>query len=128
ATGDELGALFSFLKQQIEESANNGGDQNGTLAALQNLSRRAGFGSLEEQILIRQKDIAYSAQEPFSYNTRVKTLVDCYQDRGAYKQVGETLEAERLRDSGRDSFEYLRLIAENARLLGDRDRELQVLR
>ena len=130
ATGDELAALFNFLKQQIEESANNGGDQNGTLAALQNLSRRAGFGSLEEQILIRQKDIAYSSHEPASYHARVKTLVDFYQDRGAYKQAGEILEAERLRDSGRDSFEYLRMIAENARLLGDRDRdrELQALR
>jgi tetratricopeptide (TPR) repeat protein len=130
ATGDELSALFSFLKRQIEDSANNSGDQNGTLAALQNLSRRAGFGSLEEQILIRQKDIAYSSHEPASYHARVKTLVDFYQDRGAYKQAGEILEAECLRDSGRDSFEYLRMIAENARLLGDRDRnrELQALR
>ena len=128
ATGDELSALFSFLKQQIEESANNSGDQNGTLAALQNLSRRAGFGSLEEQILIRQKDIAYSSHEPSSYHGRVKILVDFYQDRGAYKQIGEILEAERLRDSGRDSFEYLRMIAENARLLGDRERELLALR
>jgi predicted Zn-dependent protease len=128
ATGDELSALFSFLKQQIEASANNGGDQNGTLACLQNLSRRAGFGSLEEEILIRQKDIAYSSHEPSSYHSRVKTLVDFYQDRGAYKQAGEILEAESLRDSGRDSFEYLRLIAENARLLGDRDWELRALR
>jgi len=128
ATGDELVTLFSFLKQQTEGSANNGGDQNGTLAALQNLSRRAGFGSLEEEILIRQKDIAYASHEPASYHARVKTLIDFYQDRGAYKQVGEVLEAERLRDSGRDSFEYLRMIAENARLLGDRDQELQALR
>jgi cellulose synthase operon protein C len=128
ATGDELSALFSFLKQQIEASANNAGDQNGTLACLQNLSRRAGFGSLEEAILIRQKDIAYSSHDPFSYHVRVKTLVDFYQDRGAYKQAGEILEAERLRDSTPDSFEYFRLIAENARLLGDRDRELGALR
>jgi tetratricopeptide (TPR) repeat protein len=128
ATGDELSALFSFLKQQIEASGNNAGDQNGTLAFLQNLSRRANFGSLEEQILVRQKDIAYSSHELPSYHARVKTLVEFYQERGAYKQSGELLQAERVRDSGRDSFEYLQLIAENARLLGDRERELQALR
>ncbi|HEV7683050.1 MAG TPA: hypothetical protein VGO68_13055 [Pyrinomonadaceae bacterium] len=128
ATGDELSALFSFLKQQIDASGNNAGDQNGTLAFLQNLSRRANFGSLEEQILLRQKDLAYSSPDVSSYHVRVRTLVDFYQERGAYRQVGELLQAERVRDSGRDSFEYLRLIAENARLLGDRDRELQALR
>jgi tetratricopeptide (TPR) repeat protein len=128
ATGDELTALFSFLKQQIDAAGNNAGDQNGTLAFLQNLSRRANFGSLEEQILVRQKDIAYSSHDMSSYHLRVKTLVEFYQERGAYKQVGELLQAERVRDSGRDSFEYLRLIAENARLLGDHERELQALR
>lgn len=128
ATGDELSALFSFLKQQIDASGNNAGDQNGTLAFLQNLSRRANFGSLEEQILVRQKDIAYSSHEVSSYQARVRTLVEFYQERGAYRQVGELLQAERVRDSGRDSFEYLRLIAENARLLGDHERELQALR
>ena len=128
ATGDELSALFSFLKQQIEASANDAVDQNGTLACLQNVSHRAGFGSLEEQILIRQKDIAYASHESSSYHARVQTLVDFYKERGAYRQVGAILEAERARDNGRDSFEYLRLIADNARLLGDRERELQALR
>ena len=128
ATGDELSALFGFLKQQIEASARNGGDQTGTLACLQNLSRRAGFGSLAEQILVLQKDIAYASHEPSSYHSRLKTLVDFYSDKGAYDHVIEILEAERLRDSGRDGFEYWRLIAENARLIGDRDRELQALR
>lgn len=128
ATGDELSALFSFLKQQIEATGRNGGDQTATLAFLQNLSRRAGFGSLEEQILVQQKDAAYSTGELSSFHTRLKTLVDFYVERGAYRRAIEILEAERLRDSGRVSFDYWRLIAENARLIGDRERELRALR
>ena len=128
ATGDELSALFAFLKQHIEATTPNGGDQTATLACLQNLSRRAGFGSLEEQILIKQKDIAYSLHDAAAYHGRLQTLVDFYNDRGAYQQVVGILEVERLRDSGRDSFDYSRLLADNARLLGDRERELQALR
>ena len=61
------------------------------------------------------------------YQNRLKTLVDFYVERGAYKKVVEMLEGERPRDSGRDGFEYWRLIAENARLIGDRERELRAL-
>jgi tetratricopeptide (TPR) repeat protein len=128
ATGDELSALFTFLKQHIEATTTNGGDQTATLACLQNLSRRAGFGSLEEQILVKQKDIAYSLHDAAAFHGRLQTLVDFYSDRGAYQQVIGILEGERLRDAGRDSFDYARLIADNARLLGDRERELQALR
>jgi cellulose synthase operon protein C len=128
ATGDELSALFGFLKQQIEATARNGGDQTATLAFLENLARRSGFGTLEEQILIQQKDLAFSSGDWSSYHNRLKTLVDFYVERGAYRKVVELLEGERSRDSARDSFEYWRLIAENARLIGDRERELGALR
>lgn len=128
ATGDELSALFGFLKQQIEATARNGGDQTATLAFLENLARRSGFGSLEEQILIQQKDLAFSSSDWSSYHNHLKTVVDFYAERGAYRKVLELLEGERPRDSARDSFEYWRLIAENARLIGDRERELRALR
>src|SRR5207249_8920199 len=67
ATGDELSALFVFLKQQIEATMRDGGDQTAKLAFLENLGRRAGFGSLEEQILIQQKDLAYSSGDWSSF-------------------------------------------------------------
>ncbi|HYV24043.1 MAG TPA: tetratricopeptide repeat protein, partial [Pyrinomonadaceae bacterium] len=128
AAGDELSALFSFLKQQIEATAHSGGDQTATLAFLESLSRRSGFGALEEQILIQQKDLAFSSSDWSSYHNRLKVLVDFYSGRGAFRQVIDALESERSRDSARDSFEYWRLIAENARLIGDRERELRALR
>ncbi len=128
ATGDELSALFGVLKQQIEATVRNGGDQTGTLAFVENLGSRAGFGSLEEQILVQQKDVAYSSGDWSSYHSRLTALVDFYSERGAYRRTIDMLEAERARDSARDSFEYWRAIAENARLIGDRDRELQALR
>jgi tetratricopeptide (TPR) repeat protein len=128
ATGGEMSALFDFLKQQIEATARNGGDQTATLAFLENLVRRSGFGALEEQILIQRKDLAFSSGDWSSYHSRLKLLVDFYAERGADRKVVELLEGERSRDSARDSFEYWRLIAENARLIGDRDRELRALR
>jgi len=128
ATGDELSVLFSFLQMQIEATARNGGDQTAALAFLENLVRRSGFGSLEEQILIQQKDLAFSTGDWPSYHSRLKTLVDFYAEHGAFRRTIDTLESERARDSARDSFEYWRLIAENARLIGDRERELRALR
>ncbi|PYS20867.1 MAG: hypothetical protein DMF72_19540, partial [Acidobacteria bacterium] len=128
ATGDELSALFAFLKQQTEATARNGGDQTATLAFLENLARRSGFGSLEEQILIQQKDLAFSSGDWSAYHSRLKALVDFYAERGAFRQAIDALESERSRDPARDSFDYWRLIAENARLIGDRERELGALR
>jgi cellulose synthase operon protein C len=126
ATGDELSALFAFLNQQIQSAPLN--DKDGTLSFLQSLSRRSGFGSLEEKILITQKDSARGMSDWTSYHVRVGALVDLYSERGAYKQIVELLEAERVPDPARDDFEYLRLIAEYTRLIGDGDRELQALR
>src|ERR1043166_53493 len=128
ATGDELSALFSFLQTQIGETARNGVGETATLAFLENLIRRSGFGSLEEQILIQQKDLAFSTGDWPSYHSRLKTLVDFYAEHGAFRRTVDTLESERARDSARESFEYWRLIAENARLIGDRERELRALR
>jgi Flp pilus assembly protein TadD len=128
ATGDELSSLFGFLKQQIEATMQNRGHQTSTLAFLENLSRRAGFGVLEEQILLQQKDVAFSSHDWLLYHNRLKSLVDFYSERGAYKRVIDLLDIESSRDPARDKFEYWRLIAENARLIEDRGRELEALR
>ena len=128
ATGDELSALFSFLKQQIEAVLQKGGDKTAPLACLQNLSRRAGFGLIEEQILIGQKDLARPLPDRPAYHSRLGTLVAFYNERGNYRRVIELLLAERATDTAPEQFDYARLIAENARLIGDGERELQALR
>ena len=127
ATGDELAALFRDLQERIA-AATRQEDQHATLALLQNLSRRAGFGSLEEKILIARKDAASSSGEASVYHARLRTLVDFYSERGGYRHIIELLEAERAHDQARSEFEYLHLIAENARLINDREKELQALR
>jgi len=128
ATGDELSGLFDFLKQQIDASLQKSGDKTATLACLQNLSRRAGFGLLEEQILVGQKDLARSLSDRPAYHNRLRTLIDFYGERGNYGRVIELLTAERAKDASSDQFDYAQLLAENARLVGDNERELQALR
>jgi tetratricopeptide (TPR) repeat protein len=127
-SGDELSALYSFLEAQTVATLREGGDQSETLALLQNTASRAGFGSLEEKILTGRKDAAYASGEPYTFHNRLQALVDFYHARAAYGRIVELLEAERARDNARDQFEYSRLIAEHARLVGDGERERQALR
>jgi Tfp pilus assembly protein PilF len=56
------------------------------------------------------------------------SLVNFYSERGDYRRAVESLEQERARDQWRDKFGYRSMIAEYARLGGDRDAELRVLR
>ncbi len=127
ATGDELAALFQDLQDRID-SALREPDQHGTLALLQNLSRRAGFGSLEEKILFAQTNAARLSGISSLYHARLRSLVDFYSVRGDYKRIVELLEMESARDQSRGDFEYSRLIAENSRLVNDPAKELQALR
>jgi tetratricopeptide (TPR) repeat protein/cytochrome c-type biogenesis protein CcmH/NrfG len=128
ATGDELSALFSDFNRRIE-TALSGNDTHETLALLQNLSHRSGFGVLEEKILITQKEAAYLAGSHDAYRQRLQVLVEFYKARGAYRQVIALMEAERAREVDTDSYSYiLRITAENARLTGEREKELQALR
>jgi len=127
ATGDELAALFQDLRTRIESALQEPG-QHGTLPLLQNLSRRAGFGSLEEKILLAQTNAARMSGASALYHARLRNLVDFYSARGDYKRIVELLEAEREGDQLRGEFEYSPLIAENARLVNDSTKELQALR
>lgn len=129
ATGEELSALHEFLQKQAEAAMSDGsGNRFGTLSLIQNLSRRAGFGSLEEKILVWQKNSAYSYGNADSYHSQLRALVDFYSERGNYNHAIDLLTEESARDQQRAQFEYSRLIAETARLLGDSSRELQALR
>lgn len=127
ATGDELSALFDDFNLRIEAALHDN-DRYETLELLQNLSHRSGFGVLEEKILGAQKDAAYRIGNLSFYHERLQRLVDFYTSRGDYGRVVNLMEAERAQGRVGNTAEYTRVVAENARLLGDRDKELQALR
>ncbi|MBO0724463.1 MAG: hypothetical protein J2P52_02595 [Blastocatellia bacterium] len=128
ATGDEMAAIDRDVRSKMAE-ARGAANEDETLVALLNLSQRAGLGQLAERILIARKDAARAIDknEP-GYHDRLMSLVNFYSERGAYRRVVESLEQERARDQWRDKFGYRSMIAEYARLGGDRDAELRVLR
>ncbi|MBX7170559.1 MAG: tetratricopeptide repeat protein [Pyrinomonadaceae bacterium] len=99
ATNEELTNLHNILSQKIDEAKN---DEN--LAFLQNFSTYAGFGDLVETILIKRGNR--------------QNLIDFYNERGAFQKVLEIAETEK----------NLPLIAENAKLVGNREKELDALR
>ena len=128
ATGDELAAVDRNVQSWMteEKGAANSDD---TLVVLFNLSQRAGLGQLAERILIARKDNAFViAKDWSSRHAHLMSLVNFYSERGAYQRVIELLEQERARDQWRDKFGYRQMIAEYARLTGDREAELKVLR
>ncbi|HEY0367224.1 MAG TPA: tetratricopeptide repeat protein [Pyrinomonadaceae bacterium] len=127
ATGDELAALFQFLHEQINTTLRDG-DKRDTLAFLRNLSRRAGNESIDEEVLTSLKDRAYSQRDWPSYHSHLRALVDLYDSCGAYRRILDLLQAERARNAQLAGFDYVGLIATNARLLGDSALELQALR
>jgi cellulose synthase operon protein C len=128
ATGDELAAIDRDVRAWVAESKGLANEDE-TLVALLNLSQRAGLGQLAEQIMITRKDSARAIDknEPV-YHERVMSLVNFYSERGAYRRVAESLEQERSGDQWQDKFNYRSMIAEYARLGGDREAELKALR
>jgi tetratricopeptide (TPR) repeat protein len=127
ATGDELSALFGDFERRIENALRNH-DAFETLELLQNLSHRSGFGVLEERILGAQKDAAFRTGNQHFYQERLQRLIDFHTARGDYRHVVDLVEAERAQGRYSNAMNYQRVIAENARLLGDREKELQALR
>ncbi len=128
ATGDELASIDRDIRAW---SADAKGAANGDseLVVMLNLSQRAGLGQLAEQILIERKDHAFAVAKDWSLaHSSLMSLVNYYSERGAYQRVVETLDQEQARDQWRDKFGYRSLIAEYARLNGDREAEIKVLR
>jgi len=128
ATSDELTALFKFVDDQTKTTLSKGVDNNGTLSLLRNLSKRAGFGSIEEEVLIAFKEKDFASRDWPSYQAHLRSLVDFYDERGAYQTILSLLETEHARVPNSINFDFASLIASNARLVGDNGRELQALR
>lgn len=115
-TDEELAALHEDLSRRIE-NVSPSDDKNQTLSLLQNLCRRAGFGDLEEAILIKKAD----APNMSDYKQfHLQTLVNFYHERGAYRKTTDALE--------KYQSDNLTLKAETARLVGNSEKELQALR
>ncbi len=128
ATGDELAAIDRDVRAWVAE-AKGKAEEDDTLVVALNLSQRAGLGQLAEQILIVRKDNAFAiAKDSPIHHTRLVSLVNFHSERGDYQRVAALLDQERARDPWRDKFGYRQMIAEYARLNGDRETELKVLR
>jgi hypothetical protein len=113
-TDAELAALHENLKKRIEKISVSS-DRYQTLSLIQDLSRRARFGDLEEIIL--QKKFAEAKTDR---QMHLSALIDFYNERGAYRKSLETLE--------NGETENLALTAEIARLAGEGEKELEALR
>ncbi len=116
ATDDELANLHEDLRRRIEDDSPDS-ESRGKIASLtQDLSRRAGFGDLEELILLQRLK---AANTPDDRNFRLQNLLDFYRERGAYRKIFDALE-----QFGGDCAQK----AEAARLVGNREKELEALR
>ncbi len=125
ATSDVNATLQKDLSSRIDEVFKET-DRNTTLSLIQNIAHQAGFGALEETILIRQKDKAFGNTDDF--HPALRRLLNFYGERGMFQKIAEVLDAERSRDKYPANLDYPRLLAENARLIGDKDKELAALR
>ncbi|HSK71855.1 MAG TPA: tetratricopeptide repeat protein [Pyrinomonadaceae bacterium] len=115
-TDEEISALHQDWQSRIEKISFSN-DAHNNVALIQDLSRRAGFGDLEEKILLRRLEETRFAEDR---QTFLHNLVDFYNQRGAYQKTFELLEEIGSGD--------LILKAETARLVGNRDKELDALR
>ncbi len=124
ATGDEIAAIDRDMKQWMNKEKGKW-NADDTLIVLLNLSRRAGFGTLTEQILIARKENACSIDAP-QCSGHAMSLVNFHSERGDYRRAIELLEREMPRE--RNPSIVRAMIAEYALLIGDREKELQALR
>lgn len=115
ATDEELNALHADMQSRIDKIS-FASDTHQTLSTIQDFSRRARFGDLEETILRKRIDESVSGLDREIY---VRNLVNFYVERGAYQNTFDALEK-----YGGD----LSLKAETARLIGNREKELAALR
>ncbi len=116
ATDDELKNLHEFFSEKIDETRFDS-DSHQTVSLVQDISRKIGFGDLEEKILRKKLSETRLATDREIF---LKNLVNFYNERGAYQKTFELLEEYETTD--------LPLMAEAARLVGNAEKELEILR
>ena len=116
ATGDELENLHEFFSKKID-AARFDSDARQTVSLVQNICRKIGFGDLEEKILLKKLN-----ETPIETEREIhlKNLVNFYNERGAYQKTFEFLTEYQTTD--------LPLMADAARLVGESEKELEILR
>ena len=114
ATDEELAALHADLKRRIED-VSLASDRHQIAWLVQDLSRRARFGDLEEMILLKKLD-----ELPTDGQLHLQNLLGFYNERGAYQKAFDALEK-----YGGDNPA---LKAETARAAGNHEKELAALR
>ncbi|HEX9961655.1 MAG TPA: tetratricopeptide repeat protein, partial [Pyrinomonadaceae bacterium] len=114
ATDEELAALHADLKRRIEDVSLSS-DRHKIVRLVHDVSRRAGFGDLEEAILLKKLD-----ELTIDKQLNLQNLLSFYSERGAYQKAFDALEK-----YGSDNPS---LKAETARLVDNREKELEALR
>jgi tetratricopeptide (TPR) repeat protein/thioredoxin-like negative regulator of GroEL len=115
-TDEELAVLHTDLQRRIEVTS-PGSDQHQVLSLIQDISRRAGLGDLEEKILQKKLESSSLSADRQIY---LQNLVNFYNERGAYQKTFDVLE--------QYNSDNPALKAETARLINDREKELEALR
>ncbi len=115
-TDEELKNLHENWRLKIEK-ASLASDRYQTVSLIQDLSRRAGFGDLEEMILLKKVE---TNKLILDGQTHLRNLVIFYNERGAYQKTFDALEKYGSSD--------LSLKAETAKIVGNREKELESLR
>ena len=124
-TGNEFSAIFRAVENLLDETENAQYQRN---SLLQNLINNCGLTRLNEKILIKRKNEAFDSNNSKDFHFRLRILIDFYEKQGNFSSVLRLLEAERARDFEQSDFEYERMIADTANLLGNREKELEALR
>ena len=121
ATGEELQAISETVRKWAAENKSQA-DADAALVVLLNLSQRAELGLLTEELLVARKDLAQTLHVDIRQQ-RLQALLNFHTERGDYARAVVLLEG--VNNRSRADRE---LWAEYARLLNDRDKELQALR
>jgi len=135
ATGAESSALVAAIQSPVQK-LNSYSDAEAMRRYL-GIARGAGLVELEEQIQLRLKDTAYDArpknsptvtQQDNQYYNELRAVTQFYERHARFSLAAETLIAEQKRDPYKNRFDYDTKVADEYRLAGDTQREIEALR
>jgi predicted Zn-dependent protease len=135
ATAAEAAELASLLQAPVDRAS--AFTESGLLKRYLSIARAASMEDLEERILTKLKDLAWDARPKNSptvtsqdtqYYSELRALVQFYDRHARYERGAEVLAAEQRRDPYKNRFDYEIRIADEYRLAGSTQREIEALR
>src|SRR5262249_55759159 len=135
ASGSESSDLASAITASIAKL--NSSSDAPAIRRYLGIARYAGLVEVEEQIQTRLKDQAYDArpknssavtQQDNQYYNELRALVQFYERHARFSRAAEVLSAEQKRDPYKNRFDYDTKIADEYRIAGDSQREVEALR